>query len=428
MDSDSDVDVVDTKPKEAKQKSRRPPNTAFRQQRLKAWQPILTPKTVLPLFFCLAIVFCPLGGALLYASNQVQELVINYSHCQNLTPSSTFTTMPAEYVTSQVFSGGKMPASAPQWRLEETSPGSAQSGGTSGVGSSFPPGSEGAAATTKKCIIQFNIPTEMGSPIFLFYRMTNFYQNHRRYVQSFNEDQLTGDAVTNSSLKSVDDCTPLTLNHEGKAYYPCGLIANSFFNDTFSSLTLLNPNSNSQNETYHMTDEGIAWPTDKNRFKKTTYTNDQVVPPPNWAKMYPDGYTDKNPIPDISQWEALQNWMRTAGLPTFSKLALRNDTTPLQSGTYQISIGLNFPVLEYEGTKSIVLSTRTVIGGRNPFLGIAYIVVGGLCFVLGLLFLIKHIIRPRKLGDHSYLSWNQDAAPGGAQASAIDTGSMHRRH
>ncbi|MBE7181249.1 MAG: hypothetical protein INR71_08580 [Terriglobus roseus] len=52
-------------------KSRRPPNTAFRQQRLKAWQPILTPKTVLPLLFVVGIIFAPLGGVLLWASNQV---------------------------------------------------------------------------------------------------------------------------------------------------------------------------------------------------------------------------------------------------------------------------------------------------------------------------------------------------------------------
>jgi hypothetical protein len=56
-----------------KTKSRRPPNTAFRQQRLKAWQPILTPKTVLPLFFVVGIIFAPIGGLLLYASSLVRS-------------------------------------------------------------------------------------------------------------------------------------------------------------------------------------------------------------------------------------------------------------------------------------------------------------------------------------------------------------------
>lgn len=34
-------------------------------------RPILTPKTVLPLFFAIGIIFAPIGGLLLYASAQV---------------------------------------------------------------------------------------------------------------------------------------------------------------------------------------------------------------------------------------------------------------------------------------------------------------------------------------------------------------------
>jgi len=54
-----------------------------------------------------------------------------------------------------------------------------------------------------------------------------------------------------------------------------------------------------------------------------------------------------------------------------------------------------FPVKEYDGTKSILISTRTIMGGQNPFLGIAYVVVAGICIVLGALFLITHLIKPR---------------------------------
>jgi hypothetical protein len=304
------------------------------------------------------------------------------------------------------FKGNAQPSQNPQWKVET---------GTNGE--------------TPNCTIQFDIPTNMGSPVYLFYRLTNFYQNHRRYVQSYDEDQLNGKVVSNSSIKG-SQCTPLTLDPNGKAYYPCGLIANSYFNDTFSQPVLLNPTNGLNTQTYNMTDQGIAWSTDKNRFKKSQYTNDQVVPPPNWAKMYPNGYTDENPIPDISTWESFQNWMRTAGLPTFSKLALRNDNETLTSGTYSITIGLNFDVREFDGTKSIVLSTRTVIGGRNPFLGIAYLAVAGLCLVLGILFLVKHLIHPRKIGDHSYLSWNNDQPASGVTASGTgrENGSATHRH
>lgn len=36
-------------------------------------RPILTPKTVLPIFFVIGIIFAPIGGLLLYASAQVRE-------------------------------------------------------------------------------------------------------------------------------------------------------------------------------------------------------------------------------------------------------------------------------------------------------------------------------------------------------------------
>ena len=99
--------------------------------------------------------------------------------------------------------------------------------------------------------------------------------------------------------------------------------------------------SSADNQTYNMTDQDIAWSSDSARFGKTTYTNDQVEPPPNWHFRYPNGYTDENPIPDLSTFYALQVWMRTAGLPTFSKLALRNSNETMKAGTYEIQIDLS---------------------------------------------------------------------------------------
>ena len=68
----------------------------------------------------------------------------------------------------------------------------------------------------------------------------------------------------------------------------------------------------------------------------------------------------------------------------------------------------DFPVTAYGGTKSIVISTRTVMGGKNPFLGIAYIVVGGICIVLGALFTGMHFIKPRCVSIYFFFLtlWN----------------------
>ncbi|KAK9451123.1 ligand-effect modulator 3 family [Limtongia smithiae] len=390
--SDDDSDSLDeTQPqtKEKKPKSRKPPNTAFRQQRLKAWQPILTPKTVLPLFFAVGIVFAPIGGLLLWASMLVQEITIDYTHCLEAT--SSMATIPSEYVSAH-FKNVKTAGQA-QWLTYSNA--------------------TNLEGQREFCRLRFAIEHDMGEPVLLYYRLTNFFQNHRRYVQSLDEDQIQGIAKTLDELNSDDTCKPLIANSAGTPYYPCGLIANSVFNDTFASPLYKGDidisDADTENTTYAMTDSGIAWSADKKRFKKTAYKASEVVPPPNWELTYPDGYTDDN-MPDISQMEALQNWVRTAGLPTFSKLALRNDNATMSKGIYEIDIGMRFPTTGFGGTKSLVISTRTVVGGRNAFLGIAYLVVGGLCLVLGLLFTLQHLIRPRKLGDHTYLSWNNDAS------------------
>ena len=106
---------------------------------------------------------------------------------------------------------------------------------------------------------------------------------------------------------------------------------------------------------------------------------------------------------------------------------MKNEDEVMTAGTYKIEVGLNFPVLTYEGTKSIVISTRSVLGGRNPFLRIAYLVVAALCFLLGVLFLIKHLITPRKLGDHSYLTWNNENTQATGTSTSRDNDSLRQR-
>ncbi|KAI9834481.1 MAG: hypothetical protein M1826_002635 [Phylliscum demangeonii] len=395
-------------------KSRRPANTAFRQQRLKAWQPILTPKTVLPLFFVVGIIFAPIGGLLLWASSQVQEIVLDYSDCISQAPlgdgAAAFATMPPNKVHSSFKSSNASSVAPPMWKRNTTEV-------------TYAPG---VTLTTNVCSLLFDIPNNIGPPVLLYYRLTNFYQNHRRYVKSLDQDQLKGKYVSNATINK-GSCKPLQLNDtdsKGFAYYPCGLIANSMFNDTFMSPQLVNVHKDSaDNRTYAMTSRGIAWDSDKQLYGKTAYRWDQVAPPPNWRRRYPNGYTADNQPPDLRDDEPFQVWMRTAGLPTFSKLALRNDGEVMQSGTYRLDIRDNFPVTIYGGTKSLVISTRTVMGGKNPFLGIAYVVVGAICVLLGLLFTATHLIKPRKLGDHTYLSWNNDApATTTATATATATG------
>lgn len=372
-------------------KSRKPPNTAFRQQRLKAWQPILTPKSVIPLLILLAVIFTPLGIAIIYTTYNVQELTVDYSNCH--LASGDFESIPSSYVGYHFKHKNVNPDF--KWKIQnETS----------------------NDELVQTCVIQFNLPRDLDPPLFLYYRLTNFFQNHRKYVDSYDLEQLSGHAVKDKDV--TDTCEPLKhrrIGNSDKLIYPCGLIANSYFNDTISSPVLLNTKSGEDNQTYMFTDKDISWPSDRqHKFKMTTYNPDDIVPPPNWDKMFPNGYTKEN-LPNLNEWEHLQNWMRTAALPSFFKLYGKNTTEVMTSGTYQISIELNYPVTIFGGTKSIVISTNSIFGGRNMSLGIIYIIIAIVCLVLGIGFLLQYLIKPRKLGEHNYLQdsnnmGNQEAA------------------
>ena len=50
----------------------------------------------------------------------------------------------------------------------------------------------------------------------------------------------------------------------------------------------------------------------------------------------------------------------------------------------------DYPVKAFSGRKKLIISTVSWIGGRNNFLGIAYMVVGVICILLALIFLIIH--------------------------------------
>lgn len=109
-------------------------------------------------------------------------------------------------------------------------------------------------------------------------------------------------------------------------------------------------------------------------------------------------------------------WMRTAGLPNFRKLYRKVDKG-LPKGDYTVMVynyecngthvnpGTLFDVSGFGGHKTVVVSTTAWIGGKNSFLGYAYITVGIVCLVLALVFAARVKLSPRPLGDTSYLKY-----------------------
>lgn len=80
----------------------------------------------------------------------------------------------------------------------------------------------------QRCILDFTVPETMTGPVFMYYRLTNFYQNHRQYIKNYDSTQLDGNKVDTYTLDT--NCGPLGTNQDNMVVYPCGLIANSMFN------------------------------------------------------------------------------------------------------------------------------------------------------------------------------------------------------
>lgn len=79
--------------------------------------------------------------------------------------------------------------------------------------------------------------------------------------------------------------------------------------------------------------------------------------------------------------------MRTAGLPSFRKLWGRVETD-IEPGEYRLLIQNSYDVNTFSGEKYFVFSTTNALGGKNYFLAICYLVVGSLCIVFAIIFMI----------------------------------------
>lgn len=97
----------------------------------------------------------------------------------------------------------------------------------------------------------------------------------------------------------------------------------------------------------------------------------------------------------LSEQEDLIVWMRTAALPTFRKLYGKIETDLEANDEILLEIQNNYNTYSFGGKKTLVLSTATWIGGKNEFLGLAYITIGGLSLFFAVAFIVLYVLKPR---------------------------------
>ncbi|KAK6132175.1 hypothetical protein DH2020_034076 [Rehmannia glutinosa] len=323
-------------------------HSRFTQQELPACKPILTPELVMATFIFLGITFIPIGLSHLAASDHVVELIDRYD--EDCIPTDKFN-----------------PSAAHHNRV----------------------GYIQDVKTDKTCVRTLTVPKKMKHPIFVYYQLDDFYQNHRRFVKSRNDEQYRNPLADHRT----GNCEPESLNNENKPIVPCGLIAWSLFNDTFT----LSRN----NIALPINQKDIAWESDKtHKFGSNVY-------PKNFQSRGLIGGAKLNESIPLNQQEDLLVWMRTAALPSFRKLYGRIETDLEANENINVVIQNNYNTYSFNGKKKFVISTTTWIGGKNDFLGRVYITVGGVCLLIAITYIIFYLVKPRPLGDPSYLSWNR---------------------
>lgn len=88
-------------------------------------------------------------------------------------------------------------------------------------------------------------------------------------------------------------------------------------------------------------------------------------------------------------------WMRTAALPSFRKLYGRIEEDLDEGDLLEVHIMNNYNTYSFGGKKKLVLSTLSWLGGKNDFLGLAYVFIGCSSIIISIVFMLLHVKNPR---------------------------------
>lgn len=227
------------------------------------------------------------------------------------------------------------------------------------------------------CQVEFHVTEHMEGDVFLYYQINNMYQNHRKYSKSLNPKQLKGTDLNKNDIEST--CDPIlevknlhrdifvNLSRTAVAN-PCGLVAKSYFNDTFSLY------EKDTNKTVKIHENDIAFPRDKDdKFKNSSDVD---------GKRWTDVKNGKKYLEHFIVWNSI------AATKNFRKLWGR--INGLDKGRYVMKINSLYDVDDFDGEKHVVLSTLSALGGKMPYLGILCVFVGVTSIAGSAVFFILH--------------------------------------
>lgn len=319
-------------------KPRAPLVERLKQQELTSYTLTFSPRIIITLYFVIAILFLPLGVAIVAGTSKIHE------------------------VPRTVYSGDGRNCEPNVTVSDERN----------------------------DCAITFNVTETIPPPSYFYYSITNFHQNHRVYAKSRSDIMHLGKVPT--VPLEVDPCEPFLFQNDSSRgengfdpsefRYPCGLTARSFFNDTFKICK-----DRSCDDLVRTTERGIAIETDY--LHKFRPGEDPLFME---RESLGEGFPEANALLTNEHFIV---WMRLSAFPDFDKLYSIIEEPLLPNVNYLVNVTSHYPVQEFGGTKGFRISTVSWFGGPNVFLGTAYVVVGFAALITAITLLVKHLRHPR---------------------------------
>ncbi|KAK3003349.1 hypothetical protein RJ639_019513 [Escallonia herrerae] len=340
--------------------------TMYQFTQLPACKPVLTPTWVITTFFLVGALFIPIGLVSLHASHSVVEIVDRYdSECVP----DLFKSNKVVYIKDmsihkncsrhlKVATAHLVQCMDWTWTLRTGSP---------------------------RHHVGAKVHKHMKAPIFIYYQLDNYYQNHRSL---FNDTYSFSCGTHKLRVNRKNIAWKSDRNHKfGMQVYP--------FN--FQKGTLIGGGKLDPNIPVCYVSNFVDPLSALFVFKYSVYRFKRKVV---WVCRFTYSSSDpcgslEFPRARLSDQEDLIVWMHTAALPSFRKLYGRIEDDLNVDDVVVVNLLNNYNTYSFGGTKKLVLSTSSWLGGRNNFLGMAYTLVGFSSILVAFVFLLLHVRNPR---------------------------------
>ena len=246
--------------------------------------------------------------------------------------------------------------------------------------------------SNNNCYINFTIVEELTKPVYVYYKLENFYTNHIDYVKSKSYAQLRGEEVAEKEIDS--SCKDMSRNKdyfvnksliksyknetmsENGVLNPCGLIARSMFNDTFQV-------KNSLGDIITIDEGLIASDVDRKVNFKNSKNSEQV----QWINK---------------ENEHFMIWMNMELFPNFLKKWGRIEQN-IPEGEYTLNVTVNWGKKEWEVKKYFVLAKGNDFG-RDKFFG--YILIAGVAAEIIVIIVVSLSCLSKKQFNPEEMKWD----------------------